>query len=119
MKIILLLAALLMVSGCQRPTDETQLTNVRSDTPRVVELNDAEIENLVRRSYQYVAMYNVTNKFAMYIDTTAWHVVAFEDRSAQPGNRSSHCRRSAHLQLDAFGWLTASRTTSVIGGPRQ
>jgi hypothetical protein len=29
-----------------------------------VELSDAEIENLVRRSYPYVAMYNVNNKFA-------------------------------------------------------
>jgi len=29
------------------------------------ELGDAEIDNLVRRSYQYVAMYNVNNKFAL------------------------------------------------------
>jgi hypothetical protein len=29
------------------------------------ELTDAQIENLVRRSYQYVAMYNVNNKFAL------------------------------------------------------
>jgi len=29
------------------------------------ELSDAEIENLVRRSYQYVALYNVNNKFAL------------------------------------------------------
>jgi hypothetical protein len=29
------------------------------------ELTDAEIDNLVRRSYQYVAMYNVNNKFAL------------------------------------------------------
>ena len=28
-------------------------------------LSDAEIDNLVRRSYQYVAMYNVNNKFAL------------------------------------------------------
>ena len=28
-------------------------------------LTDAEVENLVRRSYQYVAMYNVNNKFAI------------------------------------------------------
>ncbi len=28
-------------------------------------LTDAEIDNLVRRSYQYVAMYNVNNKFAL------------------------------------------------------
>jgi len=31
---------------------------------RGVTLSDAQIENLVRRSYQYVAMYNVNNKFA-------------------------------------------------------
>jgi len=29
------------------------------------DLTDAEIDNLVRRSYQYVAMYNVNNKFAL------------------------------------------------------
>ena len=28
-------------------------------------LTDAQLENLVKRSYQYVAMYNVNNKFAM------------------------------------------------------
>ena len=30
-----------------------------------VALSDAQVENLVRRSYQYVAMYNVNNKFAL------------------------------------------------------
>jgi hypothetical protein len=36
-----------------------------SDTgQRASELSDEQIENLVRRSYQYVAMYNVNNKFA-------------------------------------------------------
>ena len=30
-----------------------------------VVLSDAQVENLVRRSYQYVAMYNVNNKFAL------------------------------------------------------
>jgi hypothetical protein len=29
------------------------------------ELTDAQIENIVKRSYQYVAMYNVNNKFAL------------------------------------------------------
>jgi hypothetical protein len=33
-------------------------------TPQL-ELNDKDIENIVRRSYQYVAMYNVNNKFAL------------------------------------------------------
>ncbi|MDJ0992308.1 MAG: DUF1214 domain-containing protein [Dinoroseobacter sp.] len=31
---------------------------------QTVELDDAELRNLVERSYQYVAMYNVNNKFA-------------------------------------------------------
>ena len=30
-----------------------------------VDLSDVEVENIVRRSYQYVAMYNVNNKFAL------------------------------------------------------
>jgi hypothetical protein len=30
-----------------------------------VELSDAQVEDIVRRSWQYVAMYNVNNKFAM------------------------------------------------------
>jgi len=30
-----------------------------------VGLSDADVENIVRRSYQYVAMYNVNNKFAL------------------------------------------------------
>jgi len=34
-------------------------------TVSAVELSHADIENLVRRSYQYVAMYNVNNKFAL------------------------------------------------------
>jgi hypothetical protein len=30
-----------------------------------IALSDAQVENIVRRSYQYVAMYNVNNKFAL------------------------------------------------------
>jgi hypothetical protein len=35
-------------------------------------LTDAEIENIVRRSYQYVAMYNVNNKFA--VKNGGWNI---------------------------------------------
>ena len=38
-----------------------------------MELNDKQVENLVRRSYQYVAMYNVNNKFA--IKQGGWNTV--------------------------------------------
>ena len=30
-----------------------------------VELSDEQVEDIVRRSWQYVAMYNVNNKFSM------------------------------------------------------
>ena len=30
-----------------------------------MKLSDDQVENIVRRSYQYVAMYNVNNKFAL------------------------------------------------------
>jgi hypothetical protein len=39
-----------------------------------IELTDAQVDNIVRRSYPYVAMYNVNNKFA--IKQGGWNTVA-------------------------------------------
>jgi hypothetical protein len=36
-----------------------------ADSKESIKLSDEQVENLVRRSYQYVAMYNVNNKFAL------------------------------------------------------
>jgi hypothetical protein len=41
--------------------------------PAAIALSDADIENIVLRSYQYVAMYNVNNKFA--ISQGGWNTV--------------------------------------------
>jgi hypothetical protein len=49
-----LLCSLMLFSGCGKMGDEQQ----------AVELSDAQLEDIVRRSYQYVAMFNVNNKFA-------------------------------------------------------
>jgi hypothetical protein len=38
-----------------------------------VQLSDEQIENIVKRSYQYVAMYNVNNKGAMQYG--GWNIV--------------------------------------------
>ena len=54
--LFLAFVALLFVSGCEKK-EVSQGTAVK--------LSDAQIEDLVRRSYQYVAMYNVNNKFAL------------------------------------------------------
>jgi hypothetical protein len=42
------------------------------------ELSDADLENLVKRSYQYVAMYNVNNKFA--IKNGGWNTIDADTR---------------------------------------
>ncbi len=54
--LIVCLIALALPTGCQKKEA------VKGDAGK---LDDAEIENIVRRSYQYVAMYNVNNKFAL------------------------------------------------------
>ncbi|MHC4116421.1 MAG: DUF1214 domain-containing protein [Planctomycetota bacterium] len=62
------LATLSFVVGCEDEADVSQKATLK--------LTDAEIENVVERSYQYVAMYNVNNKFAE--NWTGWNT-AFAD----------------------------------------
>ena len=58
-----LLCFLLIFSGLAKAGEEQQ----------AVELSDTQIEDIVTRSYQYVAMYNVNNKFA--ITQGGWNTV--------------------------------------------
>ncbi len=41
------------------------IENANAAQPAVKKLSDAQVKNIVEHSYQYVAMYNVINKFAM------------------------------------------------------
>ena len=52
---VILLALATAMLGCSTPEDAVVSSG----------LSDEEVENLVERSYQYVAMYNVNNKFAL------------------------------------------------------
>ena len=77
-KIIFLLAGLLtflFFSGCGRdePTPTTSTGSGSKVEAAAVGLDDAQIDNIVRRSYQYVAMYNVNNKFA--IKQGGWNTI--------------------------------------------
>jgi len=54
-----------VLAGCDTQKSSAQLT-------------DAQVENLVKRSYQYVAMYNVNNKFAMKLGR--WNVCAADTK---------------------------------------
>ena len=69
-KIILFMAGMfmfLLLTSCSReePPQKPQAQNIGKPEAAVVELTDEQIENIVHRSYQYVAMYNVNNKFAL------------------------------------------------------
>jgi hypothetical protein len=59
----LFILASVLVCGCFRPSTETE-TDAANDSITAGEMADEEVENIVRRSYQYVAMYNVNNKTA-------------------------------------------------------
>ena len=55
--------ALLILSGCQKETKNPDV--VETDETGVAILTDQQIEDIVKRSYQYVAMYNVNQKMAL------------------------------------------------------
>ena len=56
------LAVVLVLSGCGRDKPATGPTELAEPAAR---LTDQQVDELVRRSYPYVAMYNVNNKFAL------------------------------------------------------
>ena len=56
--------SLLAACGQQESSQTTVDEPDRPAGPISIELTDEQLENIVRRSYQYVAMYNVNNKFA-------------------------------------------------------
>ena len=59
-----------------------------------VKLDRAQVENIVRRSYQYVAMYNVNNKAAMDaqnpLNTNGWNKISQIYRTRQR-QHARHC----------------------------
>ena len=67
MKYITTLAGLLMLvmlASCGKQ-DELPTTTPKSNNTSAVSLTDEQVEDIVFRSYPYVAMYNVNNKFAL------------------------------------------------------
>jgi hypothetical protein len=60
-QVIVLFCLVILLQAC----DKTSTEVVVKKADKAIELSDAQIENIVRRSYQYVALYNVNNKFAL------------------------------------------------------
>jgi hypothetical protein len=59
------LALVIFVTGCKEKSGTQGVEGEKVFQSNTVELTDAQVENIVSRSYQYVAMYNVNNKFAL------------------------------------------------------
>lgn len=58
---LLLVALAISLFACTTPKAKT---SIETDENGFAVLSDEQVENLVKRSYQYVAMFNVNNKFA-------------------------------------------------------
>jgi hypothetical protein len=100
MKLCLLasVASLFVLTGCAQPEDTGSSSG----------MTEAEIDNLVRRSYQYVAMYNVINKNAMFYssqtNTDGWNRcfadTALKDHTYQAIARPNNDTLYAGCMLD-------------------
>lgn len=61
--IIAVVTFTVLLIGCNSTPKSSETTEV--DENGFAVLTDAQVDNMVKRAYQYVALYNVTNKFAM------------------------------------------------------
>jgi hypothetical protein len=102
--VLFFLLLVVLVVSCNSKSGET--VTVETDENGVAILTDDQIENLVKRSYQYVAMYNVNNKFAM--KAGGWNTLdsdtKLKDHSmreiARPNNDSFYATALLDLQAE-------------------
>lgn len=105
-KIITSALLIVMMMGCN--------SSSKKEAPNKEKLTDQEIENIVKHSYQYVAMYNVANNFAMMesnpLCTKGWNKThfstTFTDHTvkaiARPNNDTYYIISTLDLRDDAI-----------------
>jgi len=101
--LVVLLA--LFIASCNQTTDKK--VTIETDENGVAILSDEQIEEIVKRSYQYVAMYNVNNKGAMLYG--GWNVVDVDDEPkdesfqviARPNNDTYYITGMIDVRKDA------------------
>ena len=76
-------AAMAMAAGCGEdkagaPAATEAAASTEPVSAAAAELSDEQIDDLVQRSYQYVAMYNVNNKFAL--KQGGWNTIAADTK---------------------------------------
>ena len=101
--IVVFLSFALLSASCGNGSRNSDLAE--TDSNGYAQLSDEQVENIVKRSYQYVAMYNVNNKFAL--KQGGWNTVSADTQLkdhtmaeiARPNNDSFYT--SAMLDLRA------------------
>lgn len=112
--VLVVILTVLLMPGCQKeqPAPQTTAAPGESTATTAAQFTDEQIENIVRRSYQYVALYNVINKSAMDPNNpaaTGWNK-CFVDRQlkdhnlkviARPNNDTLYISCALDLRKDA------------------
>ncbi|WP_455219204.1 DUF1214 domain-containing protein [Kaarinaea lacus] len=109
------MTVMLSIPGCggkEEPAKATAVESGKTPAATAVDLTDEQVKNIVRRSYQYVALYNVINKSAMDPNNpaaTGWNS-CFVDRQlkdhnlkviARPNNDTLYISCALDLRKDA------------------
>jgi hypothetical protein len=104
-----------LVDADKEPLDASKhgytVTFEQGKLPPAKSFCDADIENLVKRSYQYVAMYNVNNKFAL--KQGGWNTV-----DADTQLKDHTMREIARPNNDTLYISCAARPAQGPGDPR-
>ena len=100
---IVLLA--ILIAGCNQSTKKQ--ATIETDENGVAILSDEQVEEIVKRSYQYVAMFNVNNKGSMQYG--GWNVTDVDDEPkdhtfqviARPNNDTYYITGMIDVRKDA------------------
>lgn len=104
--LFIVFSLILLIVSCNSGSEKSGL--VKTDENGFAELTDEQVENIVKRAYQYVALYNVNNKFA--ISQGGWNTLQADTKLkdhtltdiARPNNDSFYTGIMLDLRKEPF-----------------
>ena len=97
---------IMLIINCNSTSKKSE--SIKLDKDGIAELTDEQVENIVKRAYQYVALYNVNNKFA--ISQGGWNTLQADTKLkdhtltdiARPNNDSFYTGIMLDLRKEPF-----------------
>lgn len=97
---------IMLIISCNSTSKKSE--SIKIDKDGIAELTDEQVENIVKRAYQYVALYNVNNKFA--ISQGGWNTLQADTKLkdhtltdiARPNNDSFYTGIMLDLRKEPF-----------------